>query len=622
LAKSSCCETTTIINTFKIDWNGINITTYKGPLLLSCHFENSYTCDDSEIGADFGTSFTTGRFGQAVLINGLDTLNYPSSGNINKNQGTIEFWIKPNGWDYENDKVDRTFFYINGSGNSENESLQISVDFSDIVLHQDLDTGPYVGADRVWDLQKFNDELYAGIDILGTVWKLNTTTDIWQVVTELKNIDNDADAIMNLEVYDNQIWAATINFGLNTQGIYNSTNGINWSQNIEWSGLGTSTVWELQADGDYLFAMLSRHDINPGAILQRYNGSDWEQVFDFTSQGINRLFDLKRYNDTGGLSQLYLATGIGRSSGGVGCYIYNSSSNGTTWDVFKNFSNDFNENCESVADLIVFNNNLFAVVNNGSSSDIGGGSIWEYDGSTWFHRINYTKVFNSFHEFDGELYVSAWIDNIANSCELWKSGNGVDWYIVADSIESACDQIDEISSFQDRVYLGTHKGTEIHRSAEVGKGAGYTTFFTITDTKNDTFRVKHEYDYTNKFTHIATKWNLDNNGNNQMSLYMDNVLVDSIPNNNPAISFGTLADTMYIGSDNLGNNQANAIIDELRIYNIQKSEDESNITYRSEIGKYYANITDNTDGIYTYIGYVKDSNGDENNTGPRTITFQ
>lgn len=62
--------------------------------LLLCHFNGNYLCEDGENGTDSGTSFDQGKVKKGVSINETDTLSYPISGNIEYDEGTIEYWIK------------------------------------------------------------------------------------------------------------------------------------------------------------------------------------------------------------------------------------------------------------------------------------------------------------------------------------------------------------------------------------------------------------------------------------------------------------------------------------------------------------------------------------------------
>ncbi|MBC7227754.1 MAG: 6-bladed beta-propeller, partial [Thermoflexales bacterium] len=78
--------------------------------LLLLHFDGSYSGAQGEIGMPNGTSFTTGRYAQGILIDANDTLTYPTAGNLNRTQGAIEFWIRPN-WN-GGDGQNYTFFEV------------------------------------------------------------------------------------------------------------------------------------------------------------------------------------------------------------------------------------------------------------------------------------------------------------------------------------------------------------------------------------------------------------------------------------------------------------------------------------------------------------------------------
>ena len=64
--------------------------------LLLLHLDGDYEGVQGEAGTANGTSFTSGKFGQGVLIDATDTLTYPTAGNLNQAAGTIEFWVRPN----------------------------------------------------------------------------------------------------------------------------------------------------------------------------------------------------------------------------------------------------------------------------------------------------------------------------------------------------------------------------------------------------------------------------------------------------------------------------------------------------------------------------------------------
>jgi hypothetical protein len=66
--------------------------------LLLLHLDGSYEGEQGESGTASGTSFKGGQYGQGVLIDGTDTLTYTVAGNIDYNQGSVEFWLQPT-WD-------------------------------------------------------------------------------------------------------------------------------------------------------------------------------------------------------------------------------------------------------------------------------------------------------------------------------------------------------------------------------------------------------------------------------------------------------------------------------------------------------------------------------------------
>lgn len=76
--------------------------------LLLLHFDGSYHGANGEIGNANGVSFTTGRYDRGLLMDDADTLSYETAGNLNRTQGAIEFWVRPE-WD-GNDGQDYVFF--------------------------------------------------------------------------------------------------------------------------------------------------------------------------------------------------------------------------------------------------------------------------------------------------------------------------------------------------------------------------------------------------------------------------------------------------------------------------------------------------------------------------------
>jgi len=63
--------------------------------LLSLSFENSYDGAQGEPGQADGVSFVPGYDGQGILVDERDSLSYATPGNIRREAGRIEFWLKP-----------------------------------------------------------------------------------------------------------------------------------------------------------------------------------------------------------------------------------------------------------------------------------------------------------------------------------------------------------------------------------------------------------------------------------------------------------------------------------------------------------------------------------------------
>lgn len=62
---------------------------------LVLHFDGSSSGENGELGFESGLSFVPGHIGKGVLIDQEDSLYYPTEDNINKEQGALEFWLKP-----------------------------------------------------------------------------------------------------------------------------------------------------------------------------------------------------------------------------------------------------------------------------------------------------------------------------------------------------------------------------------------------------------------------------------------------------------------------------------------------------------------------------------------------
>ncbi len=78
--------------------------------LLLLHFDGSTDGASGEVGTSSGTSFAAGRYGEGLSVGQVANLSYETAGNLNREQGAIEFWVRP-AWD-GNDERDYVFFEV------------------------------------------------------------------------------------------------------------------------------------------------------------------------------------------------------------------------------------------------------------------------------------------------------------------------------------------------------------------------------------------------------------------------------------------------------------------------------------------------------------------------------
>lgn len=76
--------------------------------LLLLHFDGSFTGAQGELGTPSGVTFTEGRFDQGIQVEYGDRLSYATAGNLERDAGTVEFWLKPD-WN-GSDEQSYTFF--------------------------------------------------------------------------------------------------------------------------------------------------------------------------------------------------------------------------------------------------------------------------------------------------------------------------------------------------------------------------------------------------------------------------------------------------------------------------------------------------------------------------------
>jgi len=113
----------------------------------------------------------------------------------------------------------------------------------------------------------------------------------------------------------------------------------------------------------------------------------------------------------------------------------------------------------------------------------------------------------------------------------------------------------------------------------------------------------------------------------RLRMYINNIPQDSHPISD-SLNYST--NNLFVGAGNnpTGSHYYNGTIDEVRIYNRTLSADEVRMQYYSNLQKFngtqwyfYNNITNLTDGTYTYYGLAKDNSGNYNSSEIRTLTF-
>ena len=72
--------------------NNIN---YSLPDGLSCNLENNLICDNGINGIGSGLTYTSGRFGQSVVVDATDNLYFVNNNIYDTNEGTVMFWVSP-----------------------------------------------------------------------------------------------------------------------------------------------------------------------------------------------------------------------------------------------------------------------------------------------------------------------------------------------------------------------------------------------------------------------------------------------------------------------------------------------------------------------------------------------
>jgi hypothetical protein len=116
----------------------------------------------------------------------------------------------------------------------------------------------------------------------------------------------------------------------------------------------------------------------------------------------------------------------------------------------------------------------------------------------------------------------------------------------------------------------------------------------------------------NSWNHIAINY-----GNNNVSLYINGVIVGS----NTSGNFAYFNPNIYLGVRRDGLYQSNAAFDEFNIFKTKLSSQEINNIYNKESGEYYISFVDLANGTYLYNSSLYDSLGSKTDSSTRNFTI-
>lgn len=141
---------------------------------LLCRFDGTYVCQDGENGTATETDLTDTRFKQGVKINDTDTLTYPTSGNLNYDRGSLEFWVRP-GYNTDDSLDEADLFSTESLGEGNRISLYIEFPNALKFEFRDNNNAPLSAEQSVnWNDGEWHHvallwDIYNGTDIVGMV---------------------------------------------------------------------------------------------------------------------------------------------------------------------------------------------------------------------------------------------------------------------------------------------------------------------------------------------------------------------------------------------------------------------------------------------------------------------
>ncbi|RKY96077.1 MAG: hypothetical protein DRQ03_07885, partial [Candidatus Hydrothermota bacterium] len=512
-------------------------------------------------GTIHGATWTTGKFDSALKFDGTDDyVNCGNDSSLNITDAiTIEVWVKPTG-----NNTDRSIIEMG-------KSWRLSLYNSSIANFQVHDGGEWSG-------------IYENISNLGKNWidlgAVSNTNEVLSM-TYLDNgialfggcsggrVHRSTDYGLNWTAIGDVFGSPSDSMAYCGDGIVliSFINGKVWRSTdygLNWTDLGTIGEATSMAPVEYLD--------NGIALL----GDDSGHVYRSTDYGENWT-DLGIIDSGGVTSLAYLESGIAILGTGGG-KVHRSTDYGENWTEIGTIATDTIRVIAYLGNGIVILGDDYSHVHR--STDYG--LNW-----TDLGTVGSSVILSMAYLGNGVVILGNGDNHVYRSTNY-----GLNW-----------------------TDLGSPSNQSIESMAYLGSGIAI-----LGDNNYHVFRSKINLSASitpDTFSHITGTFS-----ENTTSIYVNGVL-QGMSNN---ASRNNILNNLLIGKQ-LNGSYFNGLIDEVRIYNRALTPEEIRMHYLSEFQKFnatewrfYNNVTNLTDGTYTYYGLANDTVGNEGQTETRTLT--
>lgn len=555
------------IDTFKINWNGTNVTVYDDSLVLAMNFNNNtddwskYGNDGTNSGADCSDS-TEGRFGSACSFNGINdqiTLTNQIVTNSMVNWSAFA-WVK----NYQGSGVYNAIFggYTLQISNSNNRVYSYDGGYTSSVATVPNGIWTMVGITCNTDGLR----IYINKD---QVWYDNTYDCSYSNANRIKYVGSYGGGYyFNGSIDEARVWNRTLS-SAEINATYQAELGKYYMNQTD-QNQGTYSYYAWVNDTNGNSAQTETRTIRFGPQPVEINFTSPTDDNDSTINDRNWTYiNVSIANNTAPLDTFIV------NWNGTNVTVYNDliilatnfNNNTIDWSKYGNDGTNYDANC---------------------SAEVEGkfGSACSFDGANSYISFGNDSVLNAY-----PITISAWFK--ANNLDTFNPI--VNKYI--STSESGYQLLTDTSGRLCAWYFMNHtNNVYLNGAANCGVNVSLAD---DNSWHNAVFVVNSAGGY----------------------LYLDGVLGNSVAwTGTPQATITTtfLSAGYYHGGVN---NYFNGSIDEVRIYNRALSSEEINASYNAELGRYYMNITGLSDGTYTYYAFANDTLGNSNITETRTITF-